>query len=46
MYATPGALTAMAADTLGPTGGNQPHNNLQPYLSLTFIIALVGTFPS
>lgn len=29
-----------------PTGGNQPHNNLQPYLCVTFIIALQGIFPS
>ncbi len=27
-------------------GGNQPHNNLQPYLTLNFIIALQGVFPS
>ena len=26
-------------------GGNQPHNNLQPFLGLTFIIALQGVFP-
>jgi microcystin-dependent protein len=29
-----------------PTGGNQSHNNLQPYLTLNFVIALVGTYPS
>ena len=28
------------------TGGSQPHNNLQPYLVLNFIIALQGIFPS
>jgi microcystin-dependent protein len=28
------------------TGGNQPHNNLQPLLAINFIIALVGIFPS
>jgi len=27
-------------------GGNLPHNNLQPYLGLTFIIALQGVFPA
>lgn len=26
-------------------GGNQPHNNMMPYLGLTFIIALQGVFP-
>ena len=28
------------------TGGSQPHNNLQPFLTMTFIIALVGLYPS
>jgi microcystin-dependent protein len=36
----------MAAGALGPTGGNRPHNNLQPYLVLNFCIALLGIFPS
>lgn len=31
---------------IGPTGGSQPHNNMQPYLGLTFIIALQGVFPA
>ena len=29
-----------------PTGGNQPHENMSPYLVLNFIIALQGIFPS
>ena len=28
------------------TGGSQPHNNMQPYLAINFIIALVGLYPS
>jgi microcystin-dependent protein len=28
------------------TGGGQPHNNMMPYLTLTFIIAMQGVFPS
>jgi microcystin-dependent protein len=32
--------------TIGNSGGNQPHTNLQPYLVLNFVIALVGIFPS
>jgi microcystin-dependent protein len=28
-----------------PTGGGQPHNNMPPYLTVTFIIALEGIFP-
>jgi microcystin-dependent protein len=29
-----------------PTGGNQPHENMSPYLVLNFIVALQGIFPS
>lgn len=29
-----------------PAGGSQPHNNVQPYLTLNYIIALEGIFPS
>ena len=31
--------------SVSPAGGGQPHNNLMPYLGLTFIIALQGVFP-
>ena len=31
---------------LSISGGNQPHNNLQPYLTLNFCIALQGLYPS
>jgi len=34
------------ASTLSPVGGNQPHENMQPYLVITFIISLFGIFPS
>ena len=38
-------LVPMAPST--PTGGGQPHNNMQPYLPLTFIIAFtIGFFPT
>ncbi len=37
--------TDMAADALGSTGGNQPHNNLAPYQVVSFIIALNGIYP-
>jgi microcystin-dependent protein len=30
---------------IAPNGGNQPHNNMQPYLTLNFNIALQGVFP-
>ena len=45
-YATPAAGVAMSPQAIGPAGGSAPHNNLQPYLVLTFIIALQGIFPS
>ena len=37
---------AMNPGTIANVGGSQPHTNLQPYLVLNFIIALVGIFPS
>jgi microcystin-dependent protein len=36
----------MAANAVQITGGSQPHNNLQPYLCVDFIISLFGIFPS
>jgi microcystin-dependent protein len=38
-------LVAMAFEALPPAGGDQPHNNMQPYLTLNFCIALQGVFP-
>ena len=40
------ADTTMNAGTISLAGGSQPHNNMQPYLVMNFIIALVGIFPS
>jgi microcystin-dependent protein len=39
------ANTTLADQALTPVGGDQPHNNLQPYLTLYFCIALQGVFP-
>jgi microcystin-dependent protein len=36
----------LAANELTPTGGSQPHDNMIPYLGLSFIISLFGIFPS
>ena len=36
----------MHPSTVSNVGGSQPHNNMQPYLTLNFIIALQGIFPS
>ncbi|MBK7427710.1 MAG: phage tail protein [Saprospiraceae bacterium] len=35
----------MALEMLAPSGGSLPHNNMQPYLTLNFCIALQGIFP-
>ena len=47
VYATQSGSTAaqLAPQALPPTGGSQPHNNMQPYLALNFCIALQGVFP-
>src|SRR4051812_16786094 len=45
-YETPlGTTASMAPESLSPAGGSQPHNNMQPYLTLNFNIALQGVFP-
>ena len=41
---TPNGIMSTAA--LSSAGGNQPHPNLQPYLTINFVIALVGIYPS
>lgn len=45
-YVTTAATGSLAPLTVSVSGGNQPHNNLQPYLCVNFIIALQGVFPS
>jgi microcystin-dependent protein len=42
---TPGAALAPLT-AVDPTGGSQPHTNMQPYLCVDFIISLFGIFPS
>jgi microcystin-dependent protein len=44
MYQT-ATNTTMNVQAVGVSGGNQPHNNLQPYLTINFIIAMAGIFP-
>ena len=39
------ALTPMAPEALAPSGGSLPHNNMMPYLALSFCIAMQGVFP-
>ncbi|MBS1913478.1 MAG: phage tail protein [Bacteroidetes bacterium] len=38
--------SALNPQSIGLAGGNQPHNNMQPYLVINFCIALEGIFPS
>lgn len=38
-------IVSMAPEALAPAGGDQPHNNMQPYLTFYFNIALQGVFP-
>jgi microcystin-dependent protein len=45
-YGSASPTVAMSSNLVGNTGGNQPHNNFQPYLCVDFIISLYGIFPS
>jgi microcystin-dependent protein len=38
-------LVQLSDNAIAPAGGDQPHNNMQPYLTLNFCIALQGVFP-
>jgi microcystin-dependent protein len=40
------ANTTLAPTSVSMAGSSLPHNNMQPYLAVSFIIALVGVFPS
>jgi microcystin-dependent protein len=43
--ASPSTAVLLSSQAVGITGGSQPHNNMPPYLTLNFIIALQGIFP-
>jgi microcystin-dependent protein len=45
-YGPPANLAMMAPEALSPAGGSLPHNNMQPYLTLNYCIALQGVFPA
>lgn len=45
VYGTVGANVLLGSSALAPAGGGLPHNNMQPYLTLNFCIALQGIFP-
>jgi microcystin-dependent protein len=46
LYTTPQSLTSLAPSSLSNVGGSQAHLNMQPFLTLSFCIALQGIFPS
>ncbi len=45
-YSSPTSLVAMGAASVTSVGGSQAHLNMQPFLTLSFCIALQGIFPS
>ncbi|MDQ3898292.1 MAG: tail fiber protein [Actinomycetota bacterium] len=45
-YAPASDGTTMSPGFITGGGGNQPHDNMQPYLAINFVIALEGIFPS
>lgn len=45
-YGPATALAPLDSSALAPAGGSQPHGNMQPYLTINYLIALTGIFPS
>ena len=45
-YNTTGPNSTMAAQAVGAAGGSQPHDNMQPYLVMNYIICTTGIFPT
>jgi microcystin-dependent protein len=46
LYSTSPPNSQMNAGAVGANGGNQPHDNMMPYLTINFIISLYGIYPS
>jgi microcystin-dependent protein len=46
VYHAPTNPVAMNSGSITTAGGGQPHENMQPYLTVSFCIALQGIFPS
>jgi microcystin-dependent protein len=46
LYGTASNLQPFAPNALSNVGGSQAHLNMQPFLTLSFCIALLGIFPS
>jgi microcystin-dependent protein len=45
-YSTNAPTLNMDPAAIGQTGGNQPHDNMAPFLAVNFILSLFGIFPS
>lgn len=45
-YTPPSGGSPMRSGTIAEAGGSEPHQNMQPFLTLSFCIALQGAFPS
>lgn len=46
MYIEDAASSPLAPQALSPVGGSQPHENVQPFLCINYIISQFGIFPS
>jgi len=46
LYSNAGPNVALHPNSIGIAGGSQPHNNMQPYLGMNYVICLFGIFPS
>jgi microcystin-dependent protein len=46
LYTSGGPAGTLDTHSISTSGGNQPHPNIMPYLTLNFSIALIGIFPS
>lgn len=45
VYGPPNPLVSLSTDSVGQTGGNQAHNNMQPFTVLNFCICMSGYYP-
>jgi microcystin-dependent protein len=46
LYTEDVGQVALHANSVAPAGGSQPHENVMPYLTISYIISLFGIFPS
>jgi microcystin-dependent protein len=46
IYSYVGSLTPLDSAVISSTGSGQPHDNIQPYLAMNYLIAVQGTYPS